>query len=122
METDSSRQRRKPTKGCIAMLATLLPIAAYADLGNPWSHSGQIGLEKPYVVNEPKSAPPLWSRARSKHSTTELSPAVVRRPHSRERHASSPNLEQRLRGIDRIPMTLALLLAAQAQKQQDRTR
>ena len=123
MPSESSRHQRKWRNGVLGLVATIAPIAAYADLVNPLAGHTPAPFAKTYAVNAPKFVAPLKRSTLDDYSPS--SKVAAAQPSSAARKRIVPTPVSRLgnrQAQRKTPMTLALLLMVQAQSQSNSLR
>ena len=123
MRSESSRHQRKWRNGVLGLVATIAPIAAYADLVNPLAGHTPAPFAKTYAVNAPKLVAPLKRSTLDDYSPSSQVDAAQPLSTARKRVVLTPVSPLGNRQAQRkTPMTLALLLMVQAQSQSNSLR
>src|SRR5258708_5365982 len=117
MRSESSRHQRKWRNGLLGLVATVVPIAAYADLTTPWpSRPPSANIAGIYRASAPKFVAPI-ARSMLANSLHFPERTAALMPHApRKRVVTAPPSKPSDRPQRRkTPMTLALILMVQAQ-------
>ncbi len=116
MHNGSTRHHRKWRNGLLGVVATVAPIAAYADLINPLSTQPPTAFARINVASRPQFIAPLKRSMLADDlpsSKGAAQPSIV----VRKRVVATPPSHLSNRRRRKTPMTLALILMVQAQNQ-----